>query len=54
MLLFTKFLRETKATTAIEYALIGGLIAVVIVTALGAVGSSIQAKFFGPIAGNLS
>ncbi len=54
MLLFTKFLRETKATTAIEYALIGGLVAVVIVSALTAVGTSIQAKFFGPIAGNLS
>jgi Flp pilus assembly pilin Flp len=37
-----------------EYSLIGGLVAVVIVAALTKVGTSIQAKFFGPIAGNLN
>jgi pilus assembly protein Flp/PilA len=54
MLLVIRFLRDTKATTAMEYALIGALIAVVIITAVKAVGSNIQAKFFGPISNNLS
>ncbi|WP_020176782.1 Flp family type IVb pilin [Methyloferula stellata] len=53
-MLVIRFLRDTKAATAMEYSLIGGLVAVVIVAALTAVGTSIQAKFFGPIAGNLN
>jgi pilus assembly protein Flp/PilA len=53
-MLVIRFLRDTKAATAMEYALIGGLIAIVIIAAVKAVGSNIQAKFFGPIAGNLS
>lgn len=42
---FYKFLFDRSGATAIEYGLIAGLIAVVIVTALGAVGTSPNAKF---------
>jgi pilus assembly protein Flp/PilA len=54
MRLIQQFLRDERATTAIEYALIGTLIAVVIIGAVRSVGSAIQAKFFGPIANNLN
>jgi len=54
MPLIIRFLREQKAATAIEYALAGTLIAVVIVAAVRSVGVNLQAKFFGPVANNLS
>jgi pilus assembly protein Flp/PilA len=54
MLLILRFLRDTNAATSIEYALVASLIAVVIVAGVKAVGTSLQAKFFGPIANNLS
>jgi pilus assembly protein Flp/PilA len=54
MPLFIKFLLDTKAATAIEYALIGALIAVVVVAAVRTVGVNLQAKFFGPISNNLT
>jgi pilus assembly protein Flp/PilA len=54
MRLIQQFMRDERATTAIEYALIGALIAVVIVGAVRSVGSAIQAKFYGPISNNLT
>ncbi|MCX4164436.1 MULTISPECIES: Flp family type IVb pilin [Paraburkholderia] len=42
---FTKFLRENKGVTAIEYGLIAGLIAVVIVAATGRVGAALNTTF---------
>ncbi len=54
MLLFTRFLQDTKASTAIEYAMIGALIAVVIIASIRSLGLNLQAKFFGPISNNLS
>jgi pilus assembly protein Flp/PilA len=44
----TKFLRENNGVTAIEYALIAGLIAVVLVTSLNSVESKL-ATVFGDI-----
>ena len=40
-----KFMQEEEGATAIEYGLIAALIAVVIITALIAVGSSLDATF---------
>ncbi len=54
MPLIVRFLRDRKAATAMEYALVASLIAVVIVASVKAVGLNIQAKFFGPISNNLS
>lgn len=49
-----QFLRDERATTAIEYAFIAALISVTIVAGARAIGTSIQGKFYGPIANNLS
>lgn len=43
--MLTKFIRDENGATAIEYGLIAALIAVVIIGALTALGSSISAKF---------
>ena len=40
-----KFVRDTKAATAIEYGLIAALIAVAGITALGAVGNGVSNTF---------
>lgn len=40
-----KFWKDEEGATAIEYALIAGLIAVVIIVALGALGDSISEMF---------
>ena len=40
-----KFLRDEQGATAIEYGLIAGLIAAVIVTVVGSLGVRIQAAF---------
>ena len=42
---FVGFLEDEAGATAIEYGLIAGLIAVVIIGAISAVGTSLQAKF---------
>ena len=49
----TRFLKEETAATAVEYGLIVALIAVVIITAVTAVGSNLSAKF-NAIATNVS
>jgi pilus assembly protein Flp/PilA len=41
----TRFLKDESGATAIEYGLIAALIAVVLVTALGAVGDSLNTTF---------
>ncbi len=45
MKFFKKFVRDTKAATAIEYGLIAALIAVAAITALTNVGSSVSQTF---------
>jgi pilus assembly protein Flp/PilA len=40
-----KFINDESGATAIEYGLIAGLIAVVIITAVTAVGTGLNAKF---------
>ena len=45
MQLFKNFLRNESGATAIEYGLIAGLIAVVIIVAVTAVGTSLTATF---------
>ncbi len=47
MKFFKKFIRDTKAATAIEYGLIAALIAVAAITALSNVGSSVNKTFTG-------
>jgi pilus assembly protein Flp/PilA len=41
----TRFIRDEEGATAIEYGLIAGLIAAVLVTVLGSLGTTIQGKF---------
>jgi pilus assembly protein Flp/PilA len=48
-----RFVREDAGVTAIEYGLIAGLIAVVIIAAVTAVGTGLSAKF-NAVAANLS
>jgi pilus assembly protein Flp/PilA len=43
--MISKFLANESGATAIEYGLIAGLIAVVIISAVSAVGTGIRAKF---------
>ena len=41
----SKFVRDESGATAIEYGLIAGLIAVVIITAVTTVGTNLTSKF---------
>jgi pilus assembly protein Flp/PilA len=50
---FSAFLRDESGTTAIEYGLIAGLIAVVIIGALTTLGTRVSNKFKA-VANNLS
>ena len=43
--LFSRFVRDESGATAIEYGLIAALIAVVIITAAGALGNKVSQKF---------
>ena len=43
--LFSRFVRDESGATAIEYGLIAALIAVVIITAAGTVGTNLTTKF---------
>ena len=51
--LFGRFAKDQSGVTAIEYGLIAGLIAVVIITAVTAVGTGLSSKF-NAVAANLS
>jgi pilus assembly protein Flp/PilA len=53
MRFFTRFAKDQSGVTAIEYGLIAGLIAVVIISAVTTLGTKISAKF-NAIAANLS
>ncbi len=53
MKFFKKFVRDTKAATAIEYGLIAALIAVAGITAMGAVGNGVS-NTFNKVSKNLS
>jgi pilus assembly protein Flp/PilA len=50
---FAAFLKNESGATAIEYGLIAGLIAVVIITAISTVGTNLSAKF-NAVANNLT
>jgi pilus assembly protein Flp/PilA len=50
--LISRFVRDESGATAIEYGLIAALIAVVIITALTTIGTSLNTKF-GSIASTL-
>ena len=52
MKFFKKFIRNTKAATAIEYGLIAALIAVAGIGAMSAVGSGVKGTF-EKVGGNL-
>jgi Flp pilus assembly pilin Flp len=47
------FVADTGAATAIEYALVAGSIAVVIITAVNTLGQTVNTMFFQKIAGSL-
>jgi len=49
----SSFLKDESGATAIEYGLIAGLIAVVIIGALGLIGTNVSTKF-NSIASNLT
>ncbi|PZQ24705.1 MAG: Flp family type IVb pilin [Sphingopyxis macrogoltabida] len=53
MKFFKKFIRNTKAATAIEYGLIAALIAVAGITAMSSVGRSVG-NTFNKVNGNLN
>jgi pilus assembly protein Flp/PilA len=44
------FVRDIRGATAIEYGLIAGLIAMVIITAVGTVGSNLSSTLYAVIA----
>ena len=50
--LVTRFVKDESGATAIEYGLIAGLVSVVIITALGVLGTKLDA-LFDLIAGKL-
>jgi pilus assembly protein Flp/PilA len=50
---FAEFLRQEDGATAIEYALIAGLIGVVMITAAGTLGTRVSTRM-GNIAGQVS
>jgi pilus assembly protein Flp/PilA len=54
MSLIQRFIRDEAAATAIEYAMIAGFISIAIVAGLRTIGQSLQNKFYGPLAANLS
>ena len=53
MLLIRRFLHEREGATAIEYCLIAGLISVVIVAAVGGIGTHLN-TYFGSVNSGLN
>ncbi len=43
------FLRDERGATSIEYALIAGLMSLLIIGGVTAIGSRLQTKFYGPV-----
>ena len=50
--MFRKFLTDTNGATAIEYALIAGLIALVVISAVSTIGTTLKASYLN-VAANL-
>ena len=50
--MFRKFLSDTNGATAIEYALIAGLIALVVISAVSTIGTTLKASYLN-VAANL-
>ena len=48
-----KLAKDQSGVTAIEYALVAGLISIVIVGAVNSIGGTVANLFFGSIAANL-
>ncbi|HKU65413.1 MAG TPA: Flp family type IVb pilin [Rhizomicrobium sp.] len=44
------FARDIRGATAIEYAMVAGLIAMVVITAISAVGSNLSSSLYAAIA----
>ncbi|MBX9739888.1 MAG: Flp family type IVb pilin [Beijerinckiaceae bacterium] len=53
-LLLSRFANDERGATAIEYAMIAGLISVLIVGGVTSIGTRIKTLFLEPIAGGLS
>lgn len=51
---FIRFAGDKSGVTAIEYALIVGLVALGVIASVGLVGTTISTKFYGPLSGGLS
>ena len=51
---FIHFLKDKRGVTSIEYALIAGLVSIVIVGAITGIGTRLNNKFLGPVATGLS
>jgi pilus assembly protein Flp/PilA len=51
--LLNRFAGEESGVTGIEYGLIAALVVIGIISAVTTIGTTISAKFFGPIASTL-
>lgn len=49
-----RFARDRSGVTAIEYALIAGVIVIGIIASVGLIGTTISTKFYGPLANGFS
>lgn len=54
MRLIGRFIKDRSGATAIEYALVAGLISIVIVVTVTGIGTKLNAKFIGPVSNGLS
>ena len=52
--IFIRFAKDESGVTALEYGLIVGLVTVFIISGIRAVGQTIAANFYGPIAAAFS
>ena len=49
-----RFRRDARGATAIEYALMAGLVSLAVVVGASAIGTRLSSHYFAPISGNLS
>ena len=54
MAIIGAFWRAKRGATSIEYALIGGLISILIVTGVTLIGSNLSTHYYSPLAAKLS
>jgi len=52
--LLLRFLKDDSAATAIEYAMIAGMLSIVIIGIVNTIGSNLNSLFFGPISSGLN